>query len=294
MVKSTYLLLRSLSQPHLSKPPSELYAHRNQWKNWAPSKVCAFSWQLLLDRLPTKFNLHRREMTPKCVLCGNSSEKVLHLFLHCDFVSAIWYEVSVVLVWFKLFLRIWLPLSLFKSRKAKVKELTTVWWQFGMQHCGLCGGLKMIESLTALEFQRKKWSRKLRSCLAYVHWQTASNPCRFYEWFWNPLMCMVSTCFLSLQFMLIGPFGGGFLWRISGFKEALYAIFMIFCCSFGQVFYSGLKFVFVSTVGQFLGYVLAIPPNSQTEPMLAELGFQAFVSVFLFWSCKVETIISLL
>jgi len=52
-------------------------------------------------------------------------------------------------------------------------------------------------------------------------------------------MCMVSTCFLSLQFMLIGPFGGGFLWRISGFKEALYAIFMIFCCSFREVFYSG-------------------------------------------------------
>jgi len=40
--------------------------------------------------------------------------------------------------------------------------------------------------------------------------------------------------FLSVRFMLIGSIVGGFLQRISGFREALYAIFMVFCCSFWQ------------------------------------------------------------
>lgn len=103
-VKSTYLLLRSLCQPHLSKSPLKLYVYRNLWKSWAPMKVSTLSWQLLLDRLPMKFNLHRRGIipqvdSPKCVcvcagvLCGNSSKQALHLFLHCNFVSAVWYEV---------------------------------------------------------------------------------------------------------------------------------------------------------------------------------------------------------
>jgi len=30
------------------------------WKSRTPSKVVVFSWQLLLDRIPTRFNLNRK------------------------------------------------------------------------------------------------------------------------------------------------------------------------------------------------------------------------------------------
>jgi hypothetical protein len=38
------------------------------WKSWAPSKVHVFSWQLLLDRIPTRMNLLRSRGFFVCVL----------------------------------------------------------------------------------------------------------------------------------------------------------------------------------------------------------------------------------
>lgn len=68
------------------------------WKSPAPLKVVAFSWKLLLDRLPTKVNLHVRNVLPLeasmvCVLCDNGVETSNHLFLHCSVASRVWREV---------------------------------------------------------------------------------------------------------------------------------------------------------------------------------------------------------
>jgi hypothetical protein len=68
------------------------------WESLAPSKVIAFSWQLLYDRIPTRNNLvARRIIAPDaprdCVGCVGSLETPLHLFLHCPNVIMIWYEI---------------------------------------------------------------------------------------------------------------------------------------------------------------------------------------------------------
>jgi hypothetical protein len=58
----------------------------------APAKVVAFSWTLLLDRIPTKANLAYRGLlganeSKRCVFCGSQDELAVHLFLHCDMIS---------------------------------------------------------------------------------------------------------------------------------------------------------------------------------------------------------------
>jgi hypothetical protein len=52
-------LLRGL--PAVGAPKGDtLQAVSRVWKSLAPSKVAVFSWQLLLDRIPTRINLVRR------------------------------------------------------------------------------------------------------------------------------------------------------------------------------------------------------------------------------------------
>jgi len=56
------------------------------WKNLAWSKVLAFSWKLLLDRIPSRVNLAKRNVLDpdsslNC-LCAHAEEALLHL-LRC-------------------------------------------------------------------------------------------------------------------------------------------------------------------------------------------------------------------
>lgn len=65
------------------------------WKSPAPSKVVAFSWKLLHDRIPSKVNLAYRHVLPveaslNCVLCEGMVESVHHLFIHCTFAMEVW------------------------------------------------------------------------------------------------------------------------------------------------------------------------------------------------------------
>ncbi|MCH79641.1 LINE-1 reverse transcriptase like, partial [Trifolium medium] len=58
------------------------------WSSPAPSKLIAFSWQLLYDRLPSKSNLYRRGVihssgNQDCVWCEVKPESGIHLLLHC-------------------------------------------------------------------------------------------------------------------------------------------------------------------------------------------------------------------
>jgi len=55
----------------------------------------AFSWSLLVDRIPTRDNLALRHIlapdaSSLCVLCGRWPETSNHLFLHCEVSSLIW------------------------------------------------------------------------------------------------------------------------------------------------------------------------------------------------------------
>lgn len=62
--------------------------------------MVAFSWQLLLDRLPTRTNLCQRKVLHEdddlfCVFCNSQFESALHLFLHCPFTSSLWSHISL-------------------------------------------------------------------------------------------------------------------------------------------------------------------------------------------------------
>lgn len=69
-----------------------------------PSKVVSFSWQLILDRIPSRHNLLRRGVSlPEggrgSALYEAPSESSLHLFFECPSVFMVWYEVARWLGW---------------------------------------------------------------------------------------------------------------------------------------------------------------------------------------------------
>jgi len=75
--------------PASSAPVGEnLQAVSQVWTSGDPSKVIVFSWQLILDRIPTRFNLLRRGVPlPEgglgCAFCEAPTESSVHLFLEC-------------------------------------------------------------------------------------------------------------------------------------------------------------------------------------------------------------------
>jgi len=68
---------------------------RQIWKEGVPSKVRAFVWKALLDRIPTRRNLEIRNCLPpgigsNCVGCTTFTGTTSHLFLHCDLTQNVW------------------------------------------------------------------------------------------------------------------------------------------------------------------------------------------------------------
>jgi hypothetical protein len=79
-------------------PALEASVFRIIWSSPAPSKIIAFSWQLLYNWLPSKMNLSSRGVgivleNLNCGWCVSSHETDIHLLLHCSFAQAVWREV---------------------------------------------------------------------------------------------------------------------------------------------------------------------------------------------------------
>lgn len=103
-VKSLYLKLEGREIGEELWPNEERRDFRNIWKSGAPSKVIAFVWKALLDRIPTRVNLDIRnclppDIGPNCVWCVEAPESSSHIFLHCDMARNIWLSV---MLWFDL------------------------------------------------------------------------------------------------------------------------------------------------------------------------------------------------
>ena len=65
------------------------------WKLKIPPKAAIFTWRLLKDRLPTRANLHRRNVELQdttCPLCHSEQEEAGHIFFHCSFTIGLWWE----------------------------------------------------------------------------------------------------------------------------------------------------------------------------------------------------------
>jgi len=68
-------------------------AFEEMWKLKVPSKYAVFAWRLLRNRLPSKINLHRRQIEVvdrSCPFCRNMEEDAGHLFFHCRKIIPIW------------------------------------------------------------------------------------------------------------------------------------------------------------------------------------------------------------
>ncbi|GKV37224.1 hypothetical protein SLEP1_g45281 [Rubroshorea leprosula] len=69
------------------------------WNPNFPSKVSAFNWQLLLNKIPTKSNLITRGILKdsgegKCILCNEEDEDFTHLFLNYKTTRWVWQECA--------------------------------------------------------------------------------------------------------------------------------------------------------------------------------------------------------
>jgi len=87
-VRSAYHLLTS-------QDPPLLHTFENLiWHFKVPVKVSILAWQLLRDRLPTKENLHGRDiitgLSTSCLDGCGQVETAQHLFLQCDVSSSLW------------------------------------------------------------------------------------------------------------------------------------------------------------------------------------------------------------
>ena len=65
------------------------------WKLKISSKAAMFAWRIILNRLPTRMNLRRRQVMVNdsmCPLCGLREEKAAHLFFSCSKSLPLWWE----------------------------------------------------------------------------------------------------------------------------------------------------------------------------------------------------------
>jgi hypothetical protein len=83
-VKSLYVKLEGRGLGEVLRPDGERRVFSKIWKSGAPSKVIAFVWKALLDRIPTRVNLLKRNCLPpdigsNCVWCTTVPESLEHL-----------------------------------------------------------------------------------------------------------------------------------------------------------------------------------------------------------------------
>ncbi|XP_076910900.1 uncharacterized protein LOC143568697 [Bidens hawaiensis] len=76
---------------------SDAVGHTFRWSSWLPAKCNIFMWRTLLDRIPTKVALRRRNILVgdcKCVLCGEVEETAEHVFTVCRFADGVWNGIA--------------------------------------------------------------------------------------------------------------------------------------------------------------------------------------------------------
>ncbi|GAU09987.1 hypothetical protein TSUD_393040 [Trifolium subterraneum] len=194
-VKSAFLRLESMVANSRILEPVEEFVFKRLWKCAVPSKVRAFGWQLLLNRIQTKDNLVKRNLLQTdqqlCVFCGRKTETAVHLFLHCEWVAKVWYSITG-----------WLGFSLIIPPNLSTSfAMWATCVNIKKQKSGLC--------LIWNAFMWMVWKRRndlvfnnvaasvdeLVEQIQLVSWQwfigrMAKGPCLLYEWKWSPIDCM--------------------------------------------------------------------------------------------------------
>jgi hypothetical protein len=189
-VKEGYFLLLQKFRVQRDLGPDSTFVFSRLWKSGAPSKVCTFSWQVLLDRIQTKENLWRRGIIQQeqlnCVFCGASTESTVHLFLHCACSMKVWYEVMkwlgfIIIVPPNLVSGFGTLVGYGRGKNEKVC-LALIWnsflwsiWKF-RNDCVFNNKAVIIEEVVDhVKFQAWKW---------FIG-RVAKTPCLLYEWNWS-------------------------------------------------------------------------------------------------------------
>ena len=130
-----YVQLEGRVLSEVIRSEGERRVFRQIWKSGAPSKVMAFVWKALLDRIPTRVNLVIRSCLPpdignNCLWCADVPETTNRLFLHCDLARNVWLNLMT-----------WLDLSFVIP-----PNLFIHWecWSGGPFHKKVRNGLRMI------------------------------------------------------------------------------------------------------------------------------------------------------
>lgn len=160
----------------------------NLWKNPAPSKVVAFAWKALLNRVPTKANLALRnvlgpEESTLCPMCNGAEESSIHLFLLCQLAYKVWYKLmwwldSYFIIPPNLFVH-WECWSGRVSNKSLLKGLrliwlTTLWVLWKARNDKIFNGVNHEADEIVEEIKVLSWKWMLHRMNAPV--------CLFYEW----------------------------------------------------------------------------------------------------------------
>jgi hypothetical protein len=195
-VKSAYLFLDRIFPPVYMFDTYQLKVMNNIWRSAAPSKVIAFSWKLLRNRIPTKVNLAARGIqvaggSVHCVHCVGNLEEVQHLFMFCDFACRVWSEICKWLG----FLYV-MPPNLFiffdsfvgaaaRKKAAAGYSLiwhTTIWsiWRSRNDVSFANGALDLSKVIDDIKVQSWRWGMSRR----------VMSTCLFYEWCCEPGICL--------------------------------------------------------------------------------------------------------
>jgi hypothetical protein len=166
------------------------------WESLAPSKVVTFSWQLLLQRLPTRGNLFRRGLIlppaqALCVWCSSEVETENHLFMTCPVAVTVW---TAVHAWLGLitavpgnvslsFQAFGFPLKTKKSAKGFMLIWQTVVWSLWKARNSLIFDGKKVEIyeiVDAIKYRSLDWFRARKY----------DSICIPYEWEKFPILCL--------------------------------------------------------------------------------------------------------
>ncbi|XP_045802274.1 uncharacterized protein LOC123895841 [Trifolium pratense] len=166
------------------------------WESPTPSKVIAFSWQLLYDRFPSRSNLiYRGILAPDaprdCVGCVGVVESSNHIFFHCSNTfflvwNAIFRWIGVVVV---------IPPNssvLFEVIRGAAKSnkdrqgFLMIWhatlWTIWKTRNNIFSNGSIDSTVMVDEIKVLSWRWSLAT--------TKMSPCLFYDWTWDPGDCL--------------------------------------------------------------------------------------------------------
>jgi hypothetical protein len=196
-VKSTYSHLENRLCPTEVLDEEARLVFEHIWESPAPSKVIAFSWQLLYDRIPTTLNLDYQGIIPPdafrdCVACVGRLESSCHLFLHCPFAMRVWYDIFR---WLGLIIVIPpLVALLFEmvrgaGRNKKLRQgllmiwHATIWSIWKVRNSVIFANGVLDPSVLVDEVKVLSWKWSLA--------RLNLRPCLYYEWLWDLGDCLL-------------------------------------------------------------------------------------------------------